>query len=470
MRKIRLGFVPLHRRGFDEKWAAEVRDSIIKVSSKLNSIELVYSSSTLTENGLISDENDAQKVISLFKEKNVDGILLGTMTFGDELAGIKVAEEFYNYPLAVFGTKEPKIKPLNFKGSDSFCGTLSLTSGLYRRNIPFIFLGVLSPNEEAFSRHLENFARTTAIVRDFVGARLGVLGPRPEPFETCTYNETVMAKIFKQRVVPLTLLSLVEESKKLSDDDHEVKATLEDFKSINVTNVPFEELVKIAKFEVTLRKLVKEKDLDGLGIRCWTEIESYYGIFPCFVMGRLTQSGIMTSCEADIYGALTMLIQYKASLETVPPHFIDWTIMHPNLPNVFLAWHCGNAPPLLACPHYPSTLTYHSGYYKSRGIKCYGTLDTVIKPGEVTICRLTEHEGQFKMLITKGEIIELNDAVSKEALKPGSGAWVKVDDLEKLYKTIALEGFVHHASMIHGDYAESIKQACSILNIKIVEV
>ncbi|MGC8949568.1 MAG: hypothetical protein ACP5OK_09565, partial [Thermoprotei archaeon] len=210
--------------------------------------------------------------------------------------------------------------------------------------------------------------------------------------------------------------------------------------------------------------------LDCLGIRCWTEIESYYGIFPCFVMGRLTQSGIMSSCEADIYGALTMLIQYKASLESVPPHFIDWTIMHPNLPNVFLAWHCGNAPPILACANHPSVLTYHSGYYKSRGIKCYGVLDTIVKPGKVTICRLTEDEGRFKMLITKGEIIELNDAVSKAALKPGSGSWVKVDNLEKLYKIIALEGFVHHASMIHGDYTECIKQACSILNIRTVEI
>lgn len=226
----------------------------------------------------------------------------------------------------------------------------------------------------------------------------------------------------------------------------------------------------MAKFETALRKLAKEKSLDGMGVRCWTEIENYYGIFPCFVMGRLTQSGTMTSCEADVYGVLTMLIQYKASLETTPPHFIDWTIMNPKDPNVFLAWHCGNAPPSLACPDCPSAVRYHDGYRKSTGIKCYGAFDTLLRTGVVTLCRLAEYDGQFKMLITKGEIVDLDDELSKKALKAGSAAWVKVADLDTLYRTLVEEGFVHHASMIHGDYRESIKQACNLLNIKVIEI
>ena len=57
-------------------------------------------------------------------------------------------------------------------------------------------------------------------------------------------------------------------------------------------------------------------------------MQKVYGFSPCYAMGRLTDSGVMTSCEVDIYGALTMLIQYLASLSAVAPHFIDWTIQH----------------------------------------------------------------------------------------------------------------------------------------------
>jgi len=181
-------------------------------------------------------------------------------------------------------------------------------------------------------------------------------------------------------------------------------------------------------------------------------------------MGRLTQSGILSACETDIYRALTMIIQYQASLETTPPHFIDWTIQHPEDPNVFLAWHCGNAPPQLACPQCTPTIRYHSILYRDVGIeRSYGTAEFRLKPGPVTICRLTECNGEFKMLITQGEVLE-------EGEFRGSWVWVRVHDLDKLYRTLVEEGFVHHASMIHGDYVEPIKDACKLLNIRPVTV
>ena len=171
----------------------------------------------------------------------------------------------------------------------------------------------------------------------------------------------------------------------------------------------------------------------------------------------------MTSCEVDIYGVLTMLIQYLASLKATPPHFIDWTIRHPEKPNVFLAWHCGNAPPSLAHPSCPAKIGYHSVLYRAVGVeRSYGTVDVRLKPGVVTICRLVEYDGEFKMLITKGKVIDEGGEFR------GSWSWVEVSDLEKLYKVLVEEGFVHHASMIHGDYVEAIKQACQILGIKTV--
>ena len=94
----------------------------------------------------------------------------------------------------------------------------------------------------------------------------------------------------------------------------------------------------------------------------------------------------------------------------------------------------------------------------------YGTVDVRLKPGVVTICRLVEYDGEFKMLITRGRILDEGGDFR------GSWSWVEVEDLDKLYRTLVKEGFVHHASMIHGDYVEAIKQACKILGIKTVVV
>ena len=96
--------------------------------------------------------------------------------------------------------------------------------------------------------------------------------------------------------------------------------------------------------------------------------------------------------------------------------------------------------------------------------KCMGTAEFQLKPGVVTICRLIEHDGEFKMLITRGEIEK-----SDQELR-GSWSWVKVQDLDLLYRVIVEEGFTHHASMIHGDYTKPIADACKLLGIEVVQV
>jgi hypothetical protein len=45
-----------------------------------------------------------------------------------------------------------------------------------------------------------------------------------------------------------------------------------------------------------------------------------------------------------------------------------------------------------------------------------------------------------------------------------------VRDHAHLYRTLVEEGFIHHASMIHGDQVATLKMACKFLNIKAVVV
>ncbi len=87
-----------------------------------------------------------------------------------------------------------------------------------------------------------------------------------------------------------------------------------------------------------------------------------------------------------------------------------------------------------------------------------------IRPGKVTLCRLQEYNNEWKMLITSGEIIPSDEVLS------GTWAWVEVNDHRKLYRTLVEEGFVHHASMIHGDQTVALLEACKFLDIHPVVV
>lgn len=177
---------------------------------------------------------------------------------------------------------------------------------------------------------------------------------------------------------------------------------------------------------------------------------------------------MLTACEADILGALSMLAQYGAALGESLPHFVDWTIQHRDNPNQLLAWHCGNAPVCLAAD--PASVALRSRKDMKGELAPdpedpqAGLYQFQIKPGPVTFCRLAEYDGAWKMLIARGEI-----QASPETLA-GTWAWVEVRDHAGLYRTLVEEGFIHHASMIHGDQTEPLRQACQFMDIQTVVV
>jgi len=82
----------------------------------------------------------------------------------------------------------------------------------------------------------------------------------------------------------------------------------------------------------------------------------------------------------------------------------------------------------------------------------------------VTFCRLAEYDNAWKMLIATGEIIPSDEVLA------GTWSWVEVKDHDHLYRTLVEEGFVHHASMIHGDLTQPLLQVCKFLGIEAVVV
>ena len=70
--KIRIGFVPTHREPFDENWAIEMRKRTISALSKNSNLEIVVPNNEITQNGLLRNDTDAEKIVRLFRNKEVD--------------------------------------------------------------------------------------------------------------------------------------------------------------------------------------------------------------------------------------------------------------------------------------------------------------------------------------------------------------------------------------------------------------
>lgn len=473
---IRLGFVPSYRFQWTP-WTARMREDSYRALSALPGVAQVVmpqpaadgatadAERGLTPFGAVHDLDEAEAVAEYFRQQKIDGLVLCPLDFGDERSAAKIAEKL-GVPVLLYATKEPAglPGPAMARQSDSYCGNLSMASALYRRKIPFHFAGIFFPDEPEFAAAVEPFVRAVAVVKGLRGARVGQVGVRPATFETVGYDEHALALKFGQNVIYANLDDIVDAARRYADDDPQVAETMAsvraEFKQITV-GAPY--LLNAAKLELALTEFWRRAKLSALAVQCWPAIQRMMGISVCNTYSRLTDRGMFTACEADVLGAEAMLISYRAALGATVPHFIDWTIQHRDNPNWLLAWHCGNAPASLAAD--PGQIALRSRKDMAGALPIpdvdpqAGLNQFQIKPGTVTLCRLAEYDNAWKLLITTGEIVPSDETLA------GTWSWVEVKDHARLYRTLVEEGFVHHASMIHGDWSEALRLACKFLDI-----
>src|SRR4030042_3484863 len=122
MKPLRIGFVPAHREPLDEDWAVEMRRRCLDALLRNSQLEIIVPDERLTKRGCVRDDSEAEKVVVLFREKEIDGLIIGTMTFGDEVSPLAIASAFCDKPILLFGTKEGPFTTDGNRLSDSFCG------------------------------------------------------------------------------------------------------------------------------------------------------------------------------------------------------------------------------------------------------------------------------------------------------------------------------------------------------------
>jgi len=481
---VKVGFVPSYRGGYTaiSPWCVKMREDSLAALAQVEGMEIVVPQPCPDDNsvvdgtkgyvpdGAICNLNQAEAVAEYFLRETVDGIIICALNFGDERSAAKIAEKL-KVPVLLYATKEPPAREdaSLARISDSYCGTLSIASALYRRKIPFHFAGIFFPNEPGFVAEAETFVRAVAVVKGLKGARIGQVGVRPPTFETVSFSEVAMIRKFEQNVIYKEVSDIVLQAQKYDDDDPQVQEVVASIRNgVAEVTVADDWLLKAAKMELALAEFWTSSRLSAMAIQCWPSIQAMWGMSVCALLGRMTERGMLAACETDTLGALSMLINYNAALGETLPHFVDWTIQHRENPNRLLAWHCGNAPVCLANDPKQTALRSRLDMKGEMPIRTGDMMSALyqfqIKPGRVTFCRLAEYDNEWKMLIASGEIIPSDEVLA------GTWSWVEVPDHARLYRTLVEEGFIHHASMIHGDQTKALIEACKFLDIKPIVV
>jgi L-fucose isomerase-like protein len=289
------------------------------------------------------------------------------------------------------------------------------------------------------------------------GARLGRVGENPDGFETCLLDADRIRETFGLRVAQFDLESDIFSAARAMDaNEIETIYSQLDQQVEGLGDLEPEATRKTLRVYARLRQLVGQRDLGGLAVRCWPEFFTQMGCAACGAMAMLSDEMTPCSCEADVNGTITQMILQSLSGE---PAFGTDMVSLDTERDAVVVWHCGLAPLSMADPAAPKEVTIHSNR------KLPLLFEFNLKPGRVTIARLTESSGQYRLVVGAGEIVSGPKSFS------GTSGYIKFDrPAREVLDFILGEGLEHHISLTYGDYVPALEALASLMNLTILKL
>jgi len=222
--------------------------------------------------------------------------------------------------------------------------------------------------------------------------------------------------------------------------------------------LPQEQVYRYARLRSVLENAVAETGAQAVAIRCWPEFFTEFGGAACSTVSALTENGVMSSCEADIFGALSMDILYQL---TGSPAYLGDLVEIDEAVQAVVFWHCGAGAFSLA----RKDTGAQAGYHPNRHMGF--TLEFGLKPGAVTILRIGEVPGEgLRALVGLGEVLDDPQrfrGTSAKVYIAGDG-----DVKARTLRVMSL-GFEPHYAIAYGDARSELLALLSLLAIPVHE-
>lgn len=443
MRTIAL--IPIARTTFDIPYASEIFQRTLKALSQAGYV-------ITGPSDLVTDSSKIPEIIHQMNETPVDLIILLYCSFADsDLAKQIVTEN--SGPVLLWAV--PEVPGGGRLRLNSLCGINLTGHSLHRTGYIYDYLYTL-PEDSAALEKIKVLANAGYVIRSLKGTKIGKFGYHPNGFDSCIPNQTGLEKIFGLEMVQIELDTLFNRVRKISD--HSIDPLREDLyqRLDGLDELDQTSLNGTLKTYQVMQEFSQEENLKGLAVRCWPEFFTELGCAACGAMSLMSDQRIPCSCEADLNGTVTQLILQTLSGE--PAFGTD--LVHMNLEDdTAIFWHCGLAPLSMADPK-----------TKPRGIvhtnrKLPLLMEFSLKPGEITLARLSEASVDFQLVFGKANMLESERQFS------GTSGLVRFEKpARKVLDTIMTNGLEHHLSLTYGNFTAELATIARYLKIPTLEL
>ena len=445
-----------NRGFFPERLIAGAREEMKNAVEKQGYNTLMLDAS-LTRNGAVETTAEGQVYADFLKSYSgkYDGVIICLPNFGDENGAISALRDC-GVPVLIQAYPD-EIGKMDFESRrDAFCGKFSIMDVFCQYGLPFTVFEphTVHPLSDIFAKQLDDFAAVCRVANKMKRVTVGAIGARTTAFKTVRFDELTLQK-YNITVEALDLSELIIRVNKLDPNSAKVKAKTE--RLVNYTNfscVPKEKTEMLSKISVAIDDIIADYGMDCIALRCWDEIEQYFGVSPCVLLSELNDRGIVAACELDVCNAIPMYALQLASGK--PSMCLDWNNNYADDPNKCILFHCGP----IAQTHMTAKgeVIEHKMFAKAYGEGCgWGCNIGRIAAFPMTFASSKTDNGKLIFYTGQGEFTK--DEIEKDFF--GCGGVAKIEGLQKKLISIGKNGYRHHVSATSGHYETAVREAFS---------
>ena len=453
-----IGCLGLARETFDIEYAKKKLKKTKNIINKLNRGIKFF-------DDLIVNDKIGKEALKFFENSKCTKFIVIQSTFTDAKFIYSFVKKFKK-PILFISLKEKRTG--GRLRLNSLCGVNLGLHSLIKNKFYSNFV-IYSNDEKSFSKEVlkflknrnhftkKNYLKSTLVSKkinkkliEFKKPNLGLIGERPEGFDTCDFNTKELKTKFNAKITKLNLPRLFDissrvETKVINMTKRSINNNMKNLKHLNQ-----KEVNKSISLFHGLEKIKQKENIDAFAVRCWPEMFTEYGCASCGPMAMMNEKKISCACEGDVLGSLSCNILNQ--LNNKPSLLVDIVDVDEK-DNTTVFWHCGLAPISMAEKN-TSSATVHSNRRKPL------LHNFAFKSGEITIFRVSKSENKLKFFLMKGTVLK-----RKNSFSGTSGVISLGQNTYKKIKNIFLSGLEHHVAFTYGDVLEDIKNLGKKLKI-----
>ena len=442
---LQVGFGPLARTTFDLSLASETSDTA-RSALRQSGLTLVGPESLLT------DLEAVTAAAAGLAAQPLDLLVVLQATFADSTMVLHLAEAV-RAPLLLWAV--PEARSGGRLRLNSFCGVNLAAHALTRRGQRYDYLYAPANDPQALQqvRLLARAGRAYRLLRE---ARIGRVGENPAGLDTCQLDGEALSRCFGLQVVQIDLAQVFAGARQATPQ--EVDGVYDDLKTRlgGLDDVDPTAMRRTLGTYLALRQMAARQNLAGLAVRCWPEFFTDLGCAACGAMSLLTDEGIPCSCEADVNGTITqLLLQWVSGQPAFGTDVVAFDLQEDSA----VVWHCGLAPLSMADPAVQPRATIHSNRHLPL------LMEFPLRPGRVTLARLSEATGSYRLVVGSGEMLRAPMSFS------GTSGVLRFDTpARRILDTLLGEGLEHHVSLTYGDHVPALLALARMLDLPVLQL